>query len=160
MDGVLQIKLARCTSKSNLYLQPSRPKRRARGPGTVPPLMLRFASCQPACQIRSIRRNNLKREGAHAWIASRNWIEKGKKNTSCLSTSQRQWWIRWPRIQSSWIREVTPADANNAGRGMDAAEASRRRTPWRAAAPDLLRLAERYGRCSSSGCSRGTGSPC
>jgi len=79
MDGVLQIKLARCTSKSNLYLQPSRPKRRARGPGTVPPLMLRFASCLPACQIRSIRRNNLKREGAHAWIASRNWIEKGKR---------------------------------------------------------------------------------
>ena len=79
MDGVLQIKLARCTSKSNRYLQPSRRKWRARGPGTVPPLMLRFASCQPACQIRSIRRNNLKREGAHAWIASRNWIEKGKR---------------------------------------------------------------------------------
>ena len=79
MDGFLQIKLARCTSKSNRYLQPSRRKWRARGPGTVPPLMLRFASCQPACQIRSIRRNNLKREGAHAWIASRNWIKKGKR---------------------------------------------------------------------------------
>ena len=44
---------------------------------TVPPMTLRFASCLPACQIRSIRCNNLKREGAHGWFASRNWIEKG-----------------------------------------------------------------------------------
>ena len=45
-----------------------------------------------------------------------------------VGTMRRQW-IQWPRIQSSWIHEVTPANANNAGRGMDAAEATRRRTP-------------------------------
>jgi len=134
MDGVLQIKLARCTSKSNRYLQPSRRKWRARGPGTVLPLMLRFASCLPACQIRSIRCNNLKREGAHGWIASRKLIEKGNRTPAYHgnvfpsyeeyehtegraaspnpSGTIRQRWIRWPRIQSSWIRESTPADAN------------------------------------------------
>ena len=101
---------------------------------TVPPMTLRFASCLPACQIRSIRCNNLKREGAHGWIASRKLIEKGNRTPAYHgnvfpsyeedeptegraaspnpSGTIRQRWIRWPRIQSSWIRESTPADAN------------------------------------------------